>query len=142
METGVYIISALLWLWFFGCVVTYRIGGVLLVEGMGLKSAEFLMLVLFSAGVAAFAAYRPVGQWVLFGVLLLWLAVQFFCHWYYTLFGATEKKLAGYNACFANTLRLFPASAARSIPDFYHIALHALILSDTLLLALYMLRGR
>ena len=93
-----------------------------------MKSAEFAMLCLYSLGLAAFYASRPVGKWVLTGILLLWFTVQFFCHWYYTIFGASEKKLRGYNDCFRGTARLFPASETRLVPDLYHIVLHGLIL--------------
>ena len=120
--------QAVLWLWFLGCVTTWRFGRILLVEGMGVKSAEFAMLCLYSLGLAAFYAFRPVGKWVLTGILLLWFTVQFFCHWYYTIFGASEKKLRGYNDCFRGTARLFPASETRLVPDLYHIVLHGLIL--------------
>ena len=37
-----------LWIWFLGCIVTYKIGKYLLVEGMGIKSAEFIMLCVYS----------------------------------------------------------------------------------------------
>jgi len=35
--------QAVLWTWFLGCVITYRIGKHLLVEGEGFKSIEFSM---------------------------------------------------------------------------------------------------
>ena len=120
--------QAALWIWFLGCTVTYRIGKVLLVEGMGVKSAEFAVLCLYSAGLAAFHCLQPAGKWILAGILLLWLAVQFMCHWYFTLFGASERKLKGYNESFRGTVRIFPMSDQRLIPDMYHIVLHILIL--------------
>lgn len=122
--------QALLWLWFLGCVTTWRFGNVLLVEGMGIKSAEFAMLCLYSAGVLAFYCVQPAGKWILFAVLALWFAVQFFCHWYFTFFGCSERKLKGYNECFKDTVRLIPMSETRLIPDLYHIVLHLLILSN------------
>ena len=120
--------QAALWIWFLGCTVTYRIGKALLVEGMGVKSAEFAVLCLYSAGLAAFHCLQPAGKWILAGILLLWLAVQFMCHWYFTLFGASERKLKGYNESFRGTVRIFPMSDQRLIPDMYHIVLHILIL--------------
>lgn len=119
--------QALLWVWFLGCVITWRFGRYLLVEGMGVKSAEFFALCLYSAGLAAFHLLRPEGKWILLSILVLWFTVQFFCHWYYTLFGASEQKLRGYNDSFRDTVRLFPMSGTRLIPDLYHIALHVLI---------------
>ena len=61
-------------------------------------------------------------------VLILWLVIQFFCHWYYTIFGASEIKLKGYNECFKETVRIIPVSETRLIPDMYHMVLHMLIL--------------
>ncbi len=125
--------QAALWLWFLGCVTTYRIGTRLLVEGEGIKSAEFLMLCLYSAGLIAYHCFPAAGKWILFVILLLWFAVQFLCHWYYTIFGASEQKLKGYNDCFQDTVRLFPMSETRLIPDLYHILLHLLILINLIL---------
>ena len=124
------LLQAALWIWFLGCVTTWRIGKVLLVEGMGIKSAEFATLCLYSLGIAAFYTLQPTGKWILAGILLLWLAVQFMCHWYFTIFGASEQKLQGYNDCFRDTARIFPMSAQRLIPDLYHIVLHLLILAN------------
>ena len=122
------ICQAALWIWFLGCTITYRIGKHLLVEGMGVRSAEFAVLCLYTLGLAAFHCLSGAGKWILLGILLLWFAVQFLCHWRYTIFGAGEKKLRGYNDCFRDTVRLFPMSETRLIPDLYHIVLHILIL--------------
>ena len=120
-------------LWFFGCIVTYRIAGRLLVEGMGVKSAEFGMFCAFALGIALYLVFPDIGIWVLRAVLTFWAVVQFFCHWYYTIFGASEKKLRGYNQCFRETIHLLPASETRVVPDLYHIVLHLLLLSNLLL---------
>lgn len=119
---------AALWLWFLGCVTTWRFGRLLLVEGTGVKSAEFAMLCLYSLGLALAYACPGVGRWALAAVLALWLAVQFMCHWYFTIFGASREKLKGYNECFRGTARLFPMREDRLVPDLYHIVLHLLIL--------------
>ena len=120
--------QAALWVWFLGCTTTWRVGGRLLVEGMGVRSAEFGMLCAYTLGCLAFHFFPPAGKWILSALLTLWAAVQFFCHWYYTLFGASAEKLKGYNECFRGTVRIFPESETRLIPDFYHIVLHILIL--------------
>ena len=122
------LIQAALWIWFLGCTTTYRIGKHLLVEGMGVKSAEFAVLCLYSLALAAFQCLQPAGKWILLGILLLWFAVQFMCHWYFTIFGASERKLKGYNECFRDAVRIFPMSDKRLVPDLYHIVLHLLIL--------------
>lgn len=127
------VLQAFLWIWFLGCTTTWRFGKVLLVEGMGIKSAEFVMLCLYSIGLITYHAFQPAGKWILFVILVLWFVIQFFCHWYYTIFGATEKKLTGYNQCFKDTVRLIPKSETRLIPDLYHIILHVLILLNAVL---------
>lgn len=126
------LIQIVLWICFFGCITTYRVGKCLLVEGMGIKSAEFIMLCLYSIGLFSYYMFQPVGKWILLVILVFWFVVQFFCHWYYTIFGASEKKLKGYNDCFRNTIHIFPISEKRLVPDLYHMILHILILVNIL----------
>ena len=94
------ILQAALWIWFLGCTTGYRLGKQILVEGMGVKSAEFIMLCLYSIGLILCYLLQPSGKWILLGILILWFVVEFFCHWYFTIFGVSEKKLKGYNECF------------------------------------------
>ena len=128
----VLLIQVLLWIWFLGAVITYRFGKLALVDGEGIKSAEFIVLCLYSAGIAVFHTVS-FGVWILLGILILWFVVQFFCHWYYTIFGASEAKLRGYNDCFKDTVRIFPMSETRLVPDLYHIVLHVLIMANILI---------
>ena len=130
------IAQLLLWIWFLGCTITWRFGKLLLVEGMGIKSAEFVMLCLYSIGLIAYYLFQPAGSWILFAILVIWLVIQFFCHWYYTIFGASESKLKGYNECFKDTVRLIPMREKRLIPDLYHMILHILILLNIVLCAI------
>ena len=136
MRVAIIVVSCLLWLWFLGCTFTWKFGKVLLVEGMGLKSIEFVALVLFTLGIGSFLLWEPIGKWVLLVELALWLVEQFFCHEYFTKFGSSSKKLKGYNECFEGTVKLFPVSETRLIPDLYHIVLHLLILADLVLTAI------
>ena len=136
MRVAIIVVSCLLWLWFLGCTFTWKFGKVLLVEGMGLKSIEFAALVLFTLGIGSFLLWEPIGKWVLFVELALWLIEQFFCHEYFTIFGSSSKKLRGYNECFDGTVKLLPVSETRLIPDLYHIVLHLLILADLVLTAI------
>ena len=130
------IVQLFLWIWFLGCTITWRFGKLLLVEGMGVKSAEFVMLCLYSIGLITYYLFQPAGRWILFAILVIWLVFQFFCHWYYTIFGASESKLKGYNECFKDTVRLIPMSERRLIPDLYHMILHILILLNIVLCAI------
>ena len=133
MRIAIIVISCLLWIWFLGCTFTWKFGKVLLVEGMGLKSIEFTALVLFTIGFGCFLLWEPVGKWILLVELTLWLVAQFFSHECFTIFGVSDWKLKGYNECFAGTVKLFPVSETRLIPDLYHIILHLLILADLVL---------
>ena len=139
MRIAIIVISCLLWLWFLGCTFTWKFGKVLLVEGMGLKSIEFTALVLFTIGFGCFLLWEPVGKWILLVELTLWLVAQFFSHEYFTIFGVSDRKLKGYNECFEGTVKLFPISKTRLIPDLYHIVLHFLIATDLVLVALSIL---
>ena len=130
------IAQLLLWIWFLGCTITWRFDKLLLVEGMGIKSAEFVMLCLYSIGLITYYLFQPAGRWILLAILVIWLVIQFFCHWYYTIFGASESKLKGYNECFKDTVRLIPMSERRLIPDLYHMILHILILLNIVLCAI------
>lgn len=129
---GTILLQAALWIWFLGCTTTWRFGRYTLVEGMGVKSAEFATLCLYSIGLLLYWAV-PAGKWILLGMLVLWFVVEFFCHWYFTIFGVTERKLKGYNECFRNTVRLFPMSETRLVPDLYHIVQHTLILLNIII---------
>ncbi|MBO4838819.1 MAG: hypothetical protein J5493_05550 [Lachnospiraceae bacterium] len=127
------LLQAALWIWFLGCTITYKFGKYTLVEGMGVKSAEFVMLCLYSIGLILYYMLQPAGKWILLAILVFWLVVQFFCHWYYTIFGVSENKLKGYNDCFRNTIRIFPMSETKLVPDLYHIVLHTLILLNIII---------
>ena len=135
--TTVIISQVALLIWFCGCITTYRIGKLTLVEGMGIKSAEFVMLCVFISGCILYHSFHSVGRWVLLAILLLWFIVQFFCHWYFTIFGASKKKLESYNSCFRNTIRLLPKNEKRIVPDFYHIVLHILIVLNIVCCLVY-----
>ena len=129
-----YMFEIVLLIWFFGCIVTYRLGNVLLVEGMGIKSVEFGMLVVYAASILLRVALPQVGNWFVLSVLVVWLVVQYFCHWHFTIFGATPEKIQGYNQCFEGSLCIVPRREDRLIPDFYHIVLHILIALNIVLL--------
>ena len=131
------VFQIVLWIWFLGAVVTYRFGKLHLVDGEGFKSMECFALGLYSAGLAAYYLLMPAGRFILAGILVLWAVVQFLCHWRYTLFGVSEQKLKGYNECFRGTLRIFPESETRLVPDLYHIVLHVLILVNLVLCLVY-----
>ena len=91
--------------------------------------------------IALFWLFEPGGRWFLTVVLLLWAAVQLLCHEYFTLFGASGKKLRGYNECFRDAIHFFPTGADRVVPDLYPILLHVLIAVNRMLSVIFLIRG-
>lgn len=136
MKIAIVLLTFALLIWFWGCIKTYRINGKVLVDGMGFISLEFKWLILFLACLLCFFIYEPIGKWIYAIFLFLWIVIQFFCHWFYTIFGATTKKIKSYNSCFKDTIHIFSPSEARIIPDLYHMILHSII---TLLFVLIMI---
>lgn len=134
-----FIFELILFVWFLGCTITYKFGKHTLVEGMGTRSAEFAMLLIYATCLLFTMLYPNIGQWGVLLILLFWIIIQFFCHWYYTIFGASDVKIKGYNECFRDTVRIFPQSDKKLIPDFYHIVLHILILINITLSIVYLL---
>ena len=60
-----------LWIWFLGCTITWCFGKHILVEGMGIRSAEFVMLCLYSIGLISYHFLQSTGKWILFVILVL-----------------------------------------------------------------------
>lgn len=136
MRTASFCFEILLLIWFWGCIVSYRFGKVYLVEGMGVKSPEFVMFAAYCVCIVLRLLIPRAGDWAALVILALWLTIQYFCHWHYTIFGATPEKIDGYNRCFAGTVCIVPRRADRLIPDLYHIVLHLLIAGNLILLLL------
>lgn len=128
MKMAIYILMVLLLAWFFGCVVSYKTKKWVLVDGTGINGLEFKWWLIYFACCLIFIFLELVGKWLLPVFLLVWLIIQFRCHWYFTIFGASERKLKGYNKCFENTIHIVPASDKCLIPDLYHTLMHLLIL--------------
>ncbi len=134
MSVVAYVLEFLLLIWFLGCVISYRFGNFLLVEGTGVKGVEFIWFVIYLVSLFVRILVPIVGNWVVLGFLVLWLVIQYFCHWHYTLFGASPQKIKGYNQCFEGTFRIIPQREDKLIPDFYHIVLHGLIIANIITL--------
>jgi hypothetical protein len=119
------ILMILLFIWFTLDITGFKIGSFVLVESPGLMSFDFFWWILLC--VCLFLYHKKQALYLI-SFLVMWLFVQFSSHWYYTLFGASEKKLAGYNNYFSNTHHIFGMSETTLIPDTYHIVLHLLII--------------
>lgn len=138
MRMAIYILMVLLLVWFSGCIVSYKTKKWALVNGIGVKSVEFIWWLIHLTCCLSFIFFEPVGKWLLTSFVLLWFVIQLKCHWYYTIFGISEKGLKGYNKNFENTIHIIPASDKRLIPDLYHIILHIILLLLSVLCIVYL----
>ncbi|MFO7814403.1 MAG: hypothetical protein R6V14_01465, partial [Halanaerobiales bacterium] len=83
-----------------------------------------------------------IGKYLLILFLFVWTIIQFFSHWYYTIFGVSKEKLVSYNEFFKDTYRIIPASNEILIPDFYHVILHILILATIICLIIFAIQEK
>lgn len=141
MTVVAYVLEFLLLIWFLGCVIGYRFGNVLLVEGTGVKGIEFIWFIIYLVSLFARIFFPVIGNWLALGFLILWLGIQYFCHWHYTFFGASPQKINGYNKCFEGTFRIIPRREDKLIPDFYHIVLHILITVNIIMLCTVLIKA-
>lgn len=125
-------------IWFFLDMVGFKIRNFILVESAwkddGVFFLVYILLFVF------FCLKEKQGKYPLTIFLSLWLVIQFFSHWYYTIFGASEKKLLSYNRYFANTYHVIPASDSLLVPDLYHVLLHLFILIALVFMAMFTLK--
>ncbi len=135
----VVLMSLITLLLFWGCVKTYSINGKVFVDGMGFRSFEFYWWIVLATVLIVFVIFKNIGKWVLLIYYLLWVIALFMNHWKFYFFGATEKKIKGYNTCFNNTIKVLQTSEKRVVPDLYHIILSVLVASDLLIVLLFLL---
>ena len=62
--------------------------------------------------------YVPIILLILFGMVILGL---YHFHWKLCWFGASQKKIDGYNEYFKGTHRIMAESSTRLVPDTFHI---------------------
>lgn len=142
MRRIVNVLLAMLLFWFTLDITGFALGKFNLVESPGIKSVDAVWWVLFILCAALFLWKERVGKYILSIFLTAWALIQYSSHWHYTLFGATERKLRGYNHFFGNTYHIIPASDSVLIPDLYHIVLHILILALLIMMIVGMFQNR
>lgn len=133
--------NVLLIVWFFLDMSGFSIGKFSLVESAW-ASMDGIWFLLYIGIFFLFYFKDKAGKYLLTVFLLLWLVIQFLSHWYYTIFGATERKIHGYNNSFADTFHLIPASNKMIIPDLYHSVLHLLILTALICMIMFFINSR
>jgi len=121
-------------------MVGFKIGNFILVERAWKDDGIFFLI--YIALFIFFYLKEQQGKYLLTIFLSLWLATQFISHWYYTIFGASEKKFLSYNRYFADTYQIIPASDSVLVPDLYHVLLHLFILTALVLMVRYTLKSR
>jgi len=133
-------IISLLFIWFSFDMTGFSIGDTILVEAAwnSIDGVWWLIFLLISI---LFIINDRIGKYILFIFIFLWSIIQFYSHWYYTLFGTTEEKIISYNNYFKETYHIIPASETIIIPDFYHIILHILILTALISLFIYIINN-
>ncbi|MCL2081172.1 MAG: hypothetical protein FWH16_03625 [Oscillospiraceae bacterium] len=135
------IANGLLLMWFFFDVFGFSIGKFVFVEAAW-NSIDGIWFLFFAGLFAMFCVKDKYGKYPLSIFLLIWAFVQFTSHWYYTIFGASEERIAGYNRFFGNTYFIVPASDSRIIPDFYHIVLYLFILFALSCMVMYCIKPK
>ena len=130
----------ILLIWFSMDMIGFSIGGVILVEAAW-NSIDGVWWLIFLTLSILFIVKDKIGKYLLSIFILLWLFIQFFSHWYFTLFGASDKKKISYNQFFKETYHIMPSSDTMVIPDFYHIVLHILILATLIFLIVFCVRN-
>lgn len=142
MKKNINILLIALLFWFTLDITGFSLGKFYLVESPGILSADAFWWIIFVACSILFFLKEKQGKYVLSIFLAAWAIIQYFSHWNYTIFGATEIKLKGYNEYFVNTYHIIPASDNILIPDLYHIILHILIISLFVLTIIYIWKRR
>ena len=131
----------ILFIWFSLDMTGFSIGDFTLVEPAW-NSIDGVWWIVFLILSILFVLKEKIGKYLLSIFLLLWAAIQFYSHWYYTLFGASEEKIDSYNQYFKETYQIIPSTKEILIPDFYHIVLHILILTTLFSLVLFIINKR
>ena len=131
----------LLFIWFSLDMTGFSIGDFTLVEAAW-NSIDGVWWIIFLILSTLFILKEKIGKYLLSVFVLLWAVIQFYSHWYYTLFGASEKTINSYNQYFKETYHIIPSSKEILIPDFYHIVLHILILTTLFSLLLFIINNQ
>ncbi|QVK16967.1 hypothetical protein KHQ81_08660 [Mycoplasmatota bacterium] len=130
------ILLSILLIWFSMDMTGFSIGDIIIVEAAW-NSIDGVWWIIFLVLCFFFYIKDRLGKYILTVFVFLWTVIQFFSHWYYTLFGASDKKIISYNQFFKDTYHIIAASDTRVIPDFYHIVLHIFILVNLTCLVIF-----
>ena len=97
------------------------------VNVVSLSSLLELFLVIILAG---YLLHLKITEYFSLAVLGLWGYLQYEAHWKYLIVPPPPRVLSRYYSYFHGTLRFFPPSPTRLVPDAYHTVLGVLILAN------------
>ena len=138
MKKGCLFIIFILFVWFSLDMTGFSFKNITLVESAW-NQVDGLWWLIFLTSFIGFKFKEKFGKYFLFIFILMWIIIQFKCHWYHTIFGTSIEKINSYNQYFRHTLHIIPPSEKILIPDLYHIILHLLILISLITLTRYII---
>lgn len=132
------VIQLILLFWFFLDMMGLSFGDNCLVTRSYKDDGIFFLVYL--TVVLLFIFKEKIGKWMMMIWLFMWLAIQFMCHEWYTIFnkgfmGTVEGKIK----YFSGTLHWLKTKD-RYIPDVYHTILHILILCALISTVVYFVK--
>lgn len=128
-------VNLVLLAWFFLDMTGMSVAGHTLVSRAFREDGIFFLVYL--ALFIVFLLKNQTGSLLLLVWLSMWFLTQFSSHWYHTLFGPHEDKIA----YFRETVKLIPSESIY-VPDLYHIVLHGLIVTALFAVVSHLVRLR
>jgi hypothetical protein len=133
MKKIVIIFCSILLFWFFLDMTGLYFGDKYLVSQSFKDDWIFMLIYLFVF--LLFIFNDKFGKYFLGSWLFMWLATQFYFHWYFTITGKGLNKID----YFKGSIKLIN-SETRYIPDLYHIVLHIFILVSLISVIFYIVK--
>ena len=135
MKKIVIIFCSILLFWFFLDMTGLYFGDKYLVS-QSFKD-DWIFMLIYLVVFLLFIFNDKFGKYFLGSWLFMWLATQFYFHWYFTITGKGLNKIE----YFKGSIKLIN-SETRYIPDLYHIVLHIFILVSLISFIFYIVKDK
>jgi len=135
MKKIVIIFCSILLFWFFLDMTGLYFGDKYLVS-QSFKD-DWIFMLIYLVVFLLFIFNDKFGKYFLGSWLFMWLATQFYFHWYFTITGKGLNKIE----YFKGSIKLIN-SETRYIPDLYHIVLHIFILVSLISVIFYIVKDK
>lgn len=135
MKKIVIIFCSILLFWFFLDMTGLYFGDKYLVS-QSFKD-DWIFMLIYLVVFLLFIFNDKFGKYFLGSWLFMWLATQFYFHWYFTITGKGLNKIE----YFKRSIKLIN-SETRYIPDLYHIVLHIFILVSLISVIFYIVKDK